>query len=138
LTGKTTNVLLEVPIARRNETSGIWIVLSSVIFLKYIIMLQFLFLYLQPLLGQWLWILLLWYLLMEYQQRNCNLLPTNLQHLEVKTEQEAEAEAEEEEEAEVEAGAEVEVEEHNNINFNSSPTNHQHLLYHLLLKIINL
>jgi chromatin remodeling complex protein RSC6 len=125
-------------------------------------MLQFLFLYLHSLLGQWLWILLLWYLLMEHQQRNCNLLPTNLQHLEVKTEQEEEKEEEkekekekeeekeEEEEAEagVEAGAEVEAEEHNNINFNSSPTNHQHLLHHqfhsllllhhLLLKIINL
>jgi hypothetical protein len=138
LIGKTINVLLEVPIARRNKTSGIWIVLSSVVFLKDITMLQFLFLYLQPLLGQWLWILLLWYLLMEHQQRNCNLLPTNLQHLEVKTEQEAEEEEEEEEEAGAEAGAEVEAEEHNNINFNSSPTNHQHLLQHLLLKIINL
>jgi hypothetical protein len=101
-------------------------------------MLQFLFLYLQPLLGQWLWILLLWYLLMKHQQRNCNLLPTNLQHLEVKTEQEEEEEEKEEEEAEAGAGAEVEAEEHNNINFNSSPTNHQHLLHHLLLKIINL
>jgi hypothetical protein len=57
---------------------------------------------------------------MEHQQRNCNLLPINLQHLEVKTEQEAETEA----------GAEVEVEEHNNFNFNSSPTNHPHLLHH--------
>jgi hypothetical protein len=72
---------------------------------------------------------------MEHQQRNCNLLPTILQHLEVKTEQEAEEEEEEEEEAEAEAeaGAEVEAEEH------------QHLLHHqfhslLLLhhRIINL
>jgi hypothetical protein len=47
-------------------------------------------------------------------------LPTNLQHLEVKTEQEVEAEAE----------AEVEAEEYNNINLNLSPTNHQHLLHH--------
>jgi hypothetical protein len=135
-----------VPIARRNETSSIWVVLSSVVFLKDMTMLQFLFLYLQPLLGQWLWILLMWYLLMEHQQRNCNLLPTNLQHLEVKTEQEAEEE--EDAEAWAEAGAEVEAEEHNNINFNSSPTNYQHLLHHqfhsllllhhLLLKIINL
>jgi hypothetical protein len=82
---------------------------------------------------------------MMYQQRNCNLLPTNLQYLEVKTEQEAEQEQEEEAEAGAEAGAEVEAEEHNNINFNSSPTNHQHLFHHqfhslLLLhhKIINL
>jgi hypothetical protein len=120
----------------------IWIVLSSIVFPKDITMLQFLFLYLQLLLGQWLWILLLWYLLMEHQQRNCNLLPTNLQYLEVKTEDE------EEEEEEEEAGAEVEAEEHNNINPNLSPTNHQHLLHHqfhsllllhhLLLKIINL
>jgi hypothetical protein len=73
---------------------------------------------------------LLWYLLIEHQQRNCNLLPTNSQHLEVKTKQEAEEEAE----VGAEAGAEVEAEEHNNINFNSSPTNHQHLLHH---KIIN-
>jgi hypothetical protein len=86
LTGKTINILLEVPIARRNETSNIWVVLSSIIFLKDMTMLQFLFLYLQPLLGQCLWIRLLWYLLMEHQQRNCNLLPTNLQYLEVKTE----------------------------------------------------
>jgi hypothetical protein len=125
LTGKTTNVLLEVPIARRNETSGIWVVLSSIVFLKDMTMFQFLFLSLQPLLDQWLWILLLWYLLMEHQQRNCNLLPTNLLYLEVKTEQEAEKEKEKE--AGAEAGAEVEAEEH-----------HQHLLYHLLLKIINL
>jgi hypothetical protein len=123
LTGKTTNILLEVPIARKNETSSIWVVLSSVVLLKDMTMLQFLFLYLQPLLGQWLWILLLWYLLIEHQQRNCNLLPTNPQHLEVKTDQE------EEEEAEAGAGAEVEAEEHNNINFNSSPTNHQYLLH---------
>jgi hypothetical protein len=45
-------MLLEVLIARRNETSSIWVVLSSVIFLKDMTMLQFLFLYLQPLLGQ--------------------------------------------------------------------------------------
>jgi hypothetical protein len=126
LTGKTTNVLLEVQITRRNETSGIWVVLNSVVFLKDMTMLQFLSLYLQLLLGQWLWILLLWYLLMEHQKRNCNLLPTNLQHLEVKTEQEAEAEAE------AEAGAEVEAEEHNNFNVNSSPTNHL-LLYNMTL-----
>jgi hypothetical protein len=69
---------------------------------------------------------------MEHQQRNCNLLPTNLQYLEVKTEQEAE----EEEEAEVEAGAEAGVEEHNNINFNSSPTNHLHLLHHQLHSLL--
>jgi hypothetical protein len=89
---------------------------------------------------------LLWYLLIEHQQRNCNLLPTNLQHLELKTEQRAEEEEEEVVEAGVEAGVEVAAEEHNNIDFNSSPTNHQHLLYHqfhsllllhhLLLKII--
>jgi hypothetical protein len=66
LTGKTTNILLDVPIVRRNKTSSIWVVLSSVVFLKDITMLQFMFLYLQPLLGQWLWILLLWYLLMEH------------------------------------------------------------------------
>jgi hypothetical protein len=54
LTGKTTNVLLEVPIARRNETSDIWVVLSSVVFLKDMTILLFIFLYLQPLLGQWL------------------------------------------------------------------------------------
>jgi hypothetical protein len=124
LTGKTANILLEVPIARRNKTSGIWGVLSSIVFLKDMTIPQFLLLYLQLLLGQWLWILLLWYLLMEHQQRNCNLLPTNLQHLELKTEKKAE----EEEEEEAEAGAEVEAEEHNNINFNSSPMNHQHLL----------
>jgi hypothetical protein len=107
--------------------SGIWVVLSSVVFLKDMTMLKFLSLYLQLLLGQWLWILLLWYLLMEHQQRNCNSLPTNLQHLEVKTEQEVEVEAE------AEAGAEVEAEEYNNFNFNSSPTNHHHLLHHHLL-----
>jgi hypothetical protein len=67
LTGKSTNILLEVPIARRNETSGIWIVLSNIVFLKDMTMLQFLFLYLQLLLGQWLWILLQWYQLMEHQ-----------------------------------------------------------------------
>jgi hypothetical protein len=62
---------------------------------------------------------------MENRQRNCNLLPTNLQDLELKTEQKAEKEEEKEVEAGAEAGVEVEAEEHNNINFNSSPTNHQ-------------
>jgi hypothetical protein len=69
---------------------------------------------------------------MEHQQRNCNLLPTNLQYLEVKTEQKAE----EEEEAEVETGVEAGVEEHNNINFNSSPTSHLHLLHHQLHSLL--
>jgi hypothetical protein len=119
LTGETTNVLLEVPITRRNKTSGIWVVLSSIIFLKDMTILQFLFLYLQPLLGHLLWIHLLWYLLMEHHQSNHNLLPINHQYLEVVTEAEVEAEVE------VEAEAEV----HNSIRFKSSPMNYQHLLH---------